>query len=100
MQNLYYVKGPGSFMAIKVAYIFLKSTAICKGVELFGADGFAFNGNRPIKSIANRYFMKENGKISQINIDQAVDESFALPKVIDHTLFDKESEPLYILPAV
>jgi len=100
INDLYYVKGPGSFMAIKVAYIFLKSFAICNNSKLFGADGFIFNNNTPIKAIGTRYFMKENGKISLVHLEGTLEDRFELPNILDHQVFDSDSEPLYILPAV
>ena len=43
IDELYYVNRPGSFMAIKVAYVFLKSFAIVKGIGFFACDGFFSN---------------------------------------------------------
>jgi tRNA A37 threonylcarbamoyladenosine modification protein TsaB len=51
VRNLLYANGPGSFMAIKVAYIFLKSLSILKNIPLFATDAFYFNNNQPIKAI-------------------------------------------------
>ena len=70
LENLYYAKGPGSFMAIKVSYIFLKTLSITKNIKLFATDGFAFNGENLIKATGTLYFMKENGKISTIKLEQ------------------------------
>ncbi|MCK4737830.1 MAG: hypothetical protein KAT10_04650, partial [Sulfurimonas sp.] len=38
IQKLFFANGPGSFMAIKVAYIFLKSISILKNIPLFATD--------------------------------------------------------------
>jgi tRNA A37 threonylcarbamoyladenosine modification protein TsaB len=101
LKNLYYTKGPGSFMAIKVSYIFLKTFCITKNIELFGVDGFAFNDNLPIKATGTLYFMKENGKISTIKLDKKdTKHSFSLPDKLDQSLFSEDNEPLYMLPAV
>lgn len=43
VEKLFYANGPGSFMAIKVAYIFLKSLSILKKIPLFATDAFYFN---------------------------------------------------------
>ena len=40
VEKLYYANGPGSFMAIKVAYIFLKSLSVLKKIPLFATDAF------------------------------------------------------------
>ncbi len=99
--RLYYAKGPGSFMAIKVSYLFLKTLSITLDCPLFATDGFAFNKNSPIKAHGNRFFMKENGRISikQMRSD-ATPLPLVLPKHLDHHLFETENEPLYILPAL
>ncbi len=101
IDTLYYAKGPGSFMAIKVSYLFLKSLSITLERPLLAADGFHFNANKPIKAHGNRFFMKKNGKIS---IKQAESNTmpapFTLPTVLNRQLFEVENEPLYVLPAL
>ena len=67
LDAIYYVNGPGSYMAIKVAYIFLKSIAIVKNIPLYAAKGFAFNGNTPIKALGKKYFF--NSLDDTIKID-------------------------------
>ena len=49
IKTLMYVNTPGSFMAIKVAYIFLKTLSITKNIEFKAVEGFEFNNNSPIK---------------------------------------------------
>jgi len=101
LENLYYAKGPGSFMAIKVSYIFLKTLSITKNIKLFATDGFAFNGENLIKATGTLYFMKENGKISAIKLEQQdIKQKFSLPDSLDQDIFSEDSEPLYMLPAV
>jgi hypothetical protein len=101
LNNLYYAKGPGSFMAIKVSYIFLKTLTITKNIKLFAVDGFNFNDNNPIKATGTLYFMKENGKISTIKLDkQNIKQNFNLPTRLDESIFSEENQPLYMLPAV
>ena len=63
LEAIYMANGPGSFMAIKVGFVFLKTISIALKIPLLGCDGFYFNQNSPIKAVANRYFMKKNGKI-------------------------------------
>ncbi len=101
INNLFYTRGPGSFMAIKVSYIFLKTISIAQNCSLFGIDGFVFNNNSPIKAHGTLYFMKENGKISTIKLDNSdIESNFALPKLLETEIFSSENEPLYMLPAV
>ena len=62
-KRLFFAKGPGSFMAIKISYVFLKTLSISLGDPLYACDGFMFNANRPIRAMRNLYFMKENEHI-------------------------------------
>ncbi len=89
-------------MAIKISYIFLKTLSIVKDIPLFAADAFVFNGETPIKAVGKLYFVKENGIIRTKKLDLNNKElsPLNLPLILDKTLFSKETEPLYILPAV
>ncbi len=100
VSSLYYAKGPGSFMAIKISYIFLKTLSIAKNIPLFGADAFNFNQNSPIKAVKSLYFVKENGIIRTKKLDAKESVNFKLPEILDKSVFSLECEPLYILPAV
>ncbi|XPV82154.1 MAG: hypothetical protein ACNI22_16645 [Halarcobacter sp.] len=40
INRINYVNTPGSYMAIKVAYVFLKTIAIVKNIELMACSGF------------------------------------------------------------
>jgi len=100
IDTLFFANGPGSFMAIKVSYIFLKSLSITLGIQLLGCDGFAFNNNRPIRAMKRVYFVKKDGKIVTEVMHDDIEQSFDLPSILEKNLFSKDSEPLYILPAV
>ena len=101
-QAYYFARGPGSFMAIKITYLFLRTLSITQNVPLLATDGFAFNQNSPIKAVGTLYFSKENGKITTQKIDTQKEKihPFALPQKLDKEIFSDENEPLYILPAV
>ena len=58
INRIYYVNTPGSYMAIKVAYVFLKTLSITKNIELKSCSGFEFNGNSPIKALGKKIFYK------------------------------------------
>lgn len=60
IETIVYTNGPGSFMAIKISYVFFKTLSITKNIKLLSADGFYFNNNAPIKSIGKLYFLKED----------------------------------------
>lgn len=97
---LYYAKGPGSFMAIKVSYVFLKSFAIAKNITLKAVDGFYFNNNAPIKALGKTYFVKEGNNITFGTMSLKKNGEFYLPKSLNHQDFSDDILPLYILPAV
>ena len=99
--GLYYVNQPGSYMSIKVSYVFLKSLSIVKNIELKATMGFYFNENTPIKALGKKYFFYENEeiKIDFLSEHQIIKE-FMLPEVLDDTVFCNDSLPKYNLPAV
>ena len=100
VQKLFYANGPGSFMAIKVAYIFLKSTSILKKIPLFATDAFYFNNNEPIKAIGKLYFVKVASEIKTQKLETVPVVEFTLPDVLDYNEFSKNTTPLYAIGAV
>lgn len=101
LNALYFAKGPGSFMAIKVTYIFLRTLSITRDIPLYATEGFTFNDNKPIKATGALYFMKENGKIHTKKIDAPLESyDFTLPQTLEQAHFSSNVAPLYVLPAV
>jgi len=100
IDRILYARGPGSFMGIKLTYIFIKTLSIVKNIEVSGADAFAFNGNQPIKAYGNLYFVKKDDTISLQKIEDAISFEYTTPRELDYSVFSKDIEPLYILPAV
>ena len=100
LQRVYYANGPGSFMAIKVAYIFLKSISILKKIPLFATDAFYFNKNQPIKAIGKLYFVKIASEIKTQKLETASVGSFELPNELDYSEFTTNTTPLYMIGAV
>ncbi len=100
VQNLFYANGPGSFMAIKIAYIFLKSISILKNIPLFATDAFYFNNNQPIKAIGKLYFVKVSSEIKTQKLESVPQMEFALLDVLDPHEFSKIATPLYSIGAV
>lgn len=98
IKKIIYTKGPGSYMAIKLSYIFFKTLEIAKNIELYGADGFEFNKNAPIKAVGKSFFVKNNGIIT-LKKDLKEGE-FYLPDSLDEISYDKDTSPLYILNPV
>ena len=98
INSIIYSKGPGSFMSIKLAYVFFKTLEITKDIAFLAADGFYFNKNSPIKAVGNSYFVKKEGIIS---IEKGLKEGeFFLPKVLKKEDFSNDTLPLYVLKAV
>lgn len=100
VQKLFYANGPGSFMAIKVAYIFLKSLSILKKIPLFATDAFYFNENNPIKAIGKLFFVKISSEIKTQKLETVAEAPFKLPDVLDYNEFTKIATPLYMIGAV
>jgi tRNA A37 threonylcarbamoyladenosine modification protein TsaB len=100
IQSIIYTRGPGSYMAIKLTYIMLKTIEIVKDIKCFGCSAFTLNNAQPIKAIGNLYFIKEKETIITKKLEQPVDASFALPQSIHDLEIDEESTPEYMLPAV
>lgn len=101
IKRVNYVNSPGSYMAIKVAYIFLKTISITKKIEFQACNGFEFNENSPIKALGKKYFKQdENGiKVDFLEKDDII-RDFKLPNNIDKINFNKQTLPIYNLPAV
>ena len=100
VQRLVYANGPGSFMAIKVSYIFLKSMSILKKIPLFATDAFYFNNNQPIKAIGKLYFVKVSSEIKTQKLETIPEMNFRFPNMIDFNEFSSISTPLYCIGAV
>lgn len=100
VEKLFYANGPGSFMAIKVAYIFLKSMSILKKIPLFATDAFYFNQNKPIKAIGKLCFVKIDSEIKTQKLETVPESQFMLPDVLDYNEFSTTATPLYSIGAV
>jgi len=101
INRIYYVNTPGSYMAIKVAYVFLKTLSITKNIELKSCSGFEFNGNSPIKALGKKYFINDENGIKVDFLDnKSTMSDFKLPDLIENINFSDETLPIYNLPAV
>lgn len=98
--SIVYANGPGSFMAIKVSYIFLKTLSIVKNIPFFATDAFYFNKNRPIKAVGKLYFVKTLNTIITQPIDNVEPSVFELPKNINFDDFTTETLPFYGISAI
>jgi hypothetical protein len=101
VNSISYINTPGSFMAIKMSYIFLKTLSVTYDIKLKAVDGFYFNNGKPIKAIGNRYFIKDKNKIILDKIAKDEDGmNFELPEIINLDDFSDDIEPDYVLPSV
>jgi len=100
--ELIYVNGPGSYMSIKLAYIFLKTLSITLNIPFLALSGFDVNNNSPIKALGKKYFfLDENNEIKMrfLDDDEIVND-FVLPLVINYEKCFSDTLPNYQLPAV
>ena len=100
IQNIIYANGPGSFMAIKVSYIFLRTLCIVKNITLLATDAFYFNNNTPIKAVGKLYFVKNSNAIETVVITDPPVMEFKLPQELKLNDFTTESAPFYGIGAV
>ena len=100
ISRLVYAKGPGSFMAIKVSYLFLKTLSIVKSIPLLATDAFYFNNNTPIKAVGKLCFVKIAGKIETQVFDEVPKNQFELPQELILEDFSDDSLPYYGIAAV
>lgn len=101
IKKIIYVNSPGSFMSIKVAYLFLKTICICKNIEFNSCEGFVFNQNSPIKALGKKYFIKDGNDIKVDFLEKdCIIRDFKLPMCIEKYNFNEETLPIYNLPAV
>lgn len=100
IEKLFYANGPGSFMAIKIAYIFLKSMSILKKIPLFATDAFYFNQNQPIKAIGKLCFVKISLEIKTQKFETVPETEFKLPTLLEYNEYSIASAPLYCIGAV
>jgi len=100
VERCIYVNGPGSYMAIKLTYIMLRTIEMLRGVRFDGVSAFALNGGKPVKAMGNLYFTKEKETIMTQKFDENVKQEFWLPDNLSALSLDKENRPRYILPAV
>lgn len=100
IENIVYAHGPGSFMAIKMSYLFLKSLEIIQGIKLYAAMAFEFNEYTPIKALGKLYFHYESGEIVTRPLGDVALKLMSLPKVLELKKYSTLTEPNYILPAV
>ena len=99
-KRVVYTSGPGSYMAIKLTYITLRSLEILNNISFDACEAFTLNENKPIKAMGKLYFIKENNTIITKKFDEVLEQRFALPSMLSEVTILENNKPLYILPAV
>ncbi len=99
-KRVVYTSGPGSYMAIKLTYITLRSLEILKEIRFEGCEAFELNQNKPIKAMGKLYFIKEKHTIITKKFDEVLEQRFRLPSMLSEVTILDNNKPLYILPAV
>lgn len=102
LDEIIYVNGPGSYMSIKISYLFLKTLSITLGSKFLAVSGFTLNENSPIRALGKKYFFQDDsGEIKMRFLeDDEVLKPFNLPHQIDYQKCIEDTLPNYQLPAV
>lgn len=100
VKEMVYANGPGSFMSIKVGYLFLKTISIVNNIPFFATDAFYFNENSPIKAVGKLYFVKISSKICTETLSEVIPSEFKLPKQYNKKDFNEDTAPFYGIDAV
>jgi tRNA A37 threonylcarbamoyladenosine modification protein TsaB len=108
IKNICYTNGPGSFMSVKVVYLFIITLSKVFDIKIYSSLGFNFNNNSPIKALGKKYFIKQSEKENKITIDFLENrninieniENFNLPKTFNIEKYSKNIEPNYMIEAI
>ncbi len=100
IQALYYAKGPGSFMAMKLTHVFMHTWVLLNPVPLYSTLGFVFNQHTPIKAFGKMYYVLSQEQVKLCALDSVVEIPMCLPSVLDFSVFCTNNQPLYLLPPV
>jgi len=95
-----YTSGPGSYMAIKLTYLTLRTLEILEEISFDACEAFELNGGNPIKAMGKLYFIKEKNTIITKKFDEVLEQRFELPSMLSEVTILDDNKPLYILPAV
>ncbi len=102
LEKIILARGPGSWMGIKLSYIFAQSIAIAQNIEIVGIDGFMLNDNNPIFAYGQSYFVKKGNEIIVQNKQAIIssEQKPTLPQSLHQLSYSSQTSPLYILPAI
>jgi tRNA A37 threonylcarbamoyladenosine modification protein TsaB len=100
IEKIIYASGPGSYMAIKLTYITLKTIEEIRGIPFEACSAFELSSGRPVRAMGQLYFVKEKETIITQKFDEHVTQEFGLPDYLGSLRIEPENTPLYIIPAV
>jgi len=100
ISKIIYVNGPGSYMAIKLTYIMLRTIELISGTPFYGCSAFELNNNNPVRAMGSLYFIKEKETIITQKFDQKIEQEFWVPDNLSAVALAESNKPNYILPAV
>lgn len=98
--RLAYAKGPGSFMGLKLGYVFLQSFALARKLPFTAASSFALSGGNPVHAHGKRWFTQRGDQVGVQTFEVAPEASLLPPERIDFSVFEPACEPEYLMPAV
>ena len=93
IDEILYANGPGSFLGLKLAYLFLSALAMTQAVNFFAIDIFEIT--REVPANKGFVFIKNKGSISTVSGSLSC---ILLPKHIDNLSKSSDLEPFYFLP--
>ncbi|MGE4295437.1 MAG: hypothetical protein AB7E49_07045 [Campylobacterales bacterium] len=95
-----YARGPGSFMGLKLGYVFLQSFAMARRIPFASVSSFALTRGAPVQAHGKRWFVLEGGEVSVRAFETPPQAALLPPEQIDFSIFEAACEPEYLMPAV
>lgn len=101
ISSIFYARGPGSFVSLKLLHIFVHTLCCTRQIPVFATDSFYFDSS-PIPAFSRQYFIKkEEGDVVLSEIKGEIKlYSPILPEVLICEDFCQETVPLYVLSPV
>jgi tRNA A37 threonylcarbamoyladenosine modification protein TsaB len=100
IKRVLYVNGPGSFMGLKLGFVFMRTFALAREIDFAACDSFAITGGAPVFSHKNRWFVKNGSSIELIRFENPPENRLIPPKKLNMANFSGDTTPCYLLPAV
>lgn len=100
IEKLAYARGPGSFMGLKLGYVFMQTLALARNLPFTAASSFVLSDGAPVQAHGKRWFAQEANGIGVKLFEAAPEDRLLPPDRLDLNLFDTNTEPDYFMPAV